>query len=35
MFIEVQVKMKQIFKSTKYDSPGLEGNRGLFYYIPL
>lgn len=35
MFIEVQVKMKQIFKSTKYDLSELEGNRGLFYYPPL
>lgn len=29
MFIEMQVKMKQIVKSMKYDSLGLEGNRGL------
>lgn len=29
MFIEMQVKIKQIIKSTKYDSLGLEGKKGL------
>lgn len=29
MITEMQVKLKQIVKRTKYDSLGLEGNRGL------